>query len=82
MTANRIKDKINEILNYISSDNIDKPIFEVDENHIVEEIDRILGKNKFIYYDNENARICLIFKKRNKYTIKMYWINHFLGINN
>ena len=75
-----MRQKLLEILNYINSDEIDEPIFDVDNDHVVGEIDRILGKHKFLYYDSPNARVCLIFKKKKKYTIRMYWIKYYLDL--
>lgn len=74
-----VEKKINEILQFIDSDSIDQPIIEISSQHQTEEIDAILGKNKFLYYKRPNeANILLIHKKRGVYIIKMYWINKFL----
>lgn len=76
---NLSRKKITEILNYINSDEIDKALFEIFEKHQIEEIDKILGKNKFIYFNRPNhANICLVYRRKNSYLIRMYWINEFL----
>lgn len=75
-----IRQKVITILDYINSEEIDKPFFEIFEKHQIEEIDRILGKNKFIYFKKpDHANICLVCRRKNSYFIRMYWINKFLN---
>ncbi len=78
-----IKSKLLRILNIIESKNKSIHVIEINEPNIVNEIDEILGKNKFLYYPQpSNINLCLIYKKKNTYFVKLYWINEALKDKN
>jgi hypothetical protein len=75
-----IKNKLLRILNLIQFKNDEKLIIEINDQKIIKQIDEILGENKFIYYRRPNEiNLCLIYKKKNIYTVKLYWIKELLN---
>lgn len=78
-----IKDKLIQILSIVESESSNKPVLEISDSKIIDQIDEILGKNKFIYCRQPNImNICLVYKRKNLYVVKPYWIKEFLNRKN
>ena len=78
-----IKQKLLQILHIVESENNGKPFIEINNQNIVNQIDEVLGKNKFLYFQKPNEmNLCLINKKKNTYFVKLYWINEVMKDKN
>lgn len=78
-----IKQKLIQILHIVESENNGKPFIEINNQNIVNQIDEVLGKNKFLYYSQPSKiNVCLIYKKKYIYFVKLYWFNEALKDKN